>query len=286
MTANQKQDSPDLPFNREIMFSNHKNVYKRSLEKRQTKLLKRIVPVGHFLKENEKILLITTGCSPVSLMEQFLGGWIVFYMKRCLLVFTNMRILHIPTTPNYSYRNSIAEVNYADCKSVRMKGKCLVLEYGDGHKEKFLYVGSREAKKLKTLLTTLAFSPDLSQHTQRVHLCPRCARKLEESKYVCPNCRLEFKNREEAHRISLVYPGGGYFYTRHFLLGICDAITETLLLILVIVSAVETLNHHEALGSFIFFLVILGIEKATTVYHANHYISEYIPKEKEITQAR
>lgn len=63
-----------LSLDREIIFSNHKNVYKKGVEKRQTKLLKKIPFIKYFLKENEKMLLITTGCSPVSLLEQIVTG--------------------------------------------------------------------------------------------------------------------------------------------------------------------------------------------------------------------
>ena len=279
----QEQNLFGLPVNRETIFSNHKNVYKKRVEKRQTKLIKKIPFIKSFLKEDEKILLITTGCSPTPILEQFLTGWIFIYLKRSLFVFTNKRILHIPTKRDYSYRNSIAQILYPDCNSIQIKGRKLVVGYKNGKKEKFLYIASKEKKKIKALLPTISFEGYLSEIQKRIHLCPRCTKELEEGKYICPNCHLEFKDKDEGKKISLIYPGGGYFYTRHPFLGIGDAIVETTLLVLVIVSLIDAIEGVEGSGVELFtFAILLVIEKAISVYHSKHFIKEYIPKEKEI----
>ncbi len=166
-----EQNVLGLPVDRDFLFSNHKDIYKKGTEKRQTKLFEKISFIKPFLKEDEKIILVTTGCSPISILEQLLTGWIVFYLKRSLFVFTNKRIFHIPTKFNYSYRNSIAQIIYADC----------------------------------------------------------------------------------------------------------------LLLLFVVLALVNTLQGiKDGFGSFVFFSIILALEKVITVYHSNHFIKEYIPKEKEI----
>ncbi len=90
-----RQEHSGLPVCSEIIFSNHKNVLKKKQKKWQTKLLGKITFIKTFLKEDEKILLITTGCSNTSFLEQFLTGLIFVYMKRSLFVFTNKRIFHI-----------------------------------------------------------------------------------------------------------------------------------------------------------------------------------------------
>ena len=59
-TANQALDSPqldalDLPLDREILFSDHKGNYKKRIENRQTKLLKKAPFLKSFLREDEKI---------------------------------------------------------------------------------------------------------------------------------------------------------------------------------------------------------------------------------------
>ena len=231
--------------------------------------------------EDEEILLITTGCSPISILEQLLMGWIVFYVKRSVFIFTDKRIFHIPTNKDYSYRNSIAQIAYTDCKSIELKGRTLVVEYADAKKEKFFYIASKEKKKIKSLLKNISFAEYRSQTQKRVHICPRCTEKLEKDRYTCPNCRLEFKNKNKAKKISLIYPGGGYFYTRHPFLGLGDAIGETILLILVIISFIKALNSSVYEGVLIFG-VFLILEKIITVYDSNRFIKEYIPQEKEV----
>ena len=278
-----QKDAFDLPLDREILFSNHKGVYKKRIEKRQTMLLKKIPYLRNFLREEERIFLITTGCSPTSFLEQLLTGWIFIYLKRSLLIFTNSRIFHIPTKSNYSYRNSIAQILYSDCESIQIKGSRLIVEYKNGMREKFLYIAGKEKRKIKALLPSISFEGPLSKTQKKIHLCPRCTAELDEGKYICENCYLEFKDKDEAKKISLIYPGGGYFYTRHPFLGISDAIVETILLILVILSLINVVYGVEGsvLNLFIF-AILLVIEKAITVYHSNHFIKEFIPKDKEI----
>ncbi len=131
------QDIMGFPVDSDFLFSDHRNIYIKGIEKRQTKLIKQISFIKPFIKKGEKILLVTTDCSPMSFLEQFLTGWIVFYLKRSLFVFTNKRIFHIPTTSNYTYRNSIAKILYADCQTIEIKGSALVVKYKNGKKEKF-----------------------------------------------------------------------------------------------------------------------------------------------------
>jgi len=279
-----EQNVSILPIDNEIIFSNYKNVYKKRIEKRQNKLLGKVRFIKNFLDEDEKIYLITTGCSPTSLLEQWTIGWIFIYIKRSLFAFTNKRIFHIPTKKDYSYRNSIAKILYADCNSIEIKGRKLIVEYKNGKKEKFLYIAGKEKKKIKTLLSSVSFEGEPSKSQRRTHLCPRCRKELEADQYLCANCNLEFKNKEEARKISIIYPGGGYFYTRHPWLGIGDAIVEIVLLIGFIASLIDLINGVS--GSEIklaIYAIILFIEKLMTVYHSNHFIKEYIPKEKEIT---
>ncbi len=273
----------NLPVDRDILFSNHKNVYKKGIEKRQTKLIKKIPFIKPFLRDSEKIFLLTTGCSPVSFLEQFLTGWIVFYLKRSLFVFTNKRIFHIPIKLGYSFRNSIAQILYADCQSIVLKRGTLVVVYKNGKKEKFLYIAGKERKKIKTLLDPLPMESEGSEKLERTHLCPRCTKELIYEKYTCPNCHLEFKDKNTVKKLSLLYPGGGYFYTRHPVLGISDALTEILLIFLLIISFVETLQGVEgSVFMFLFWSISLVIEKAVTVFHSNHFIKEYITEENRM----
>ena len=275
-----------LPIDKDVMFSNHKGEYNKRIEKRQTKLLEKMSFLKPFLKEDEKILLITTGCSPISVLEQSLTGWVVFYLKQSLFVFTNKRIFHIPTAKNYTYRNSIARILPADGEEITMKMGTLVIKYQNGKKEKFNYIAGSERKKIKALIPAISLQGQHGQTGGRTHLCPRCTVELVHDEYTCPNCRLEFKTKADARRISIVYPGGGYFYTGHFWLGIGDAITESVLIIMIVVSWIDIAKGGKgAVSALVGLAILLIIEKAISVYHSNHFIKEYIPKEKKIVPA-
>jgi hypothetical protein len=277
------QDLFGLPVDTAVLFSNHKNIYKRGVEKRQRKLLGKISFILPFLNRGEKILHVTTGCSPVSAVEQLLTGWIVFYLKRSLFVFTNMRIFHIPTTQNFSYRGSIAQILYSDCRKISVKWSTLTVEYKNGKKEKFLYIAGRERKKLKAILENAPVQGRPSDTPERTHLCPRCTNRLIKDVFTCPHCSLEFKDRATARKISIIYPGGGYFYTRHPFLGLGDALTELYLTILVlaVLSSVIT-GNVEAVPALVIVSFILALEKALTVFHSNHFINEFIPKDRNV----
>ncbi len=270
----------DPPRNCAILFSNQNSIYKKKIEKRQTKFIEKISFIKPFLRENEKINLVTTGCSPTSFPEQCLAGLVAVYLKRCLILFTNERILHIPTKWNYSYRNSIARIFYADCQSVVVKRGKLVIRYKNGDKEVFPLIARKEKKKINALMKTVSLEGEGSKEGGRTHLCPRCTGELIKNKYSCPVCHLTFKDRTEAGRISIIYPGGGYFYTRHPLLGASDALTEFAIILFIVVTFIESIRGVE--GSIIalaMFGIILIIEKAVTIYHSQHFIKEFIPKE-------
>ncbi|MDH3806926.1 MAG: hypothetical protein OEU90_15850, partial [Gammaproteobacteria bacterium] len=96
----------------------------------------------------------------------------------------------------------------------------------------------------------------------------------------CPGCGKEFKSRAKARNLSLWLPGGGYFYTGHPYLGVIDAVIELLFLVIIIGSLIPTsISPNGDLALAAVFVVFLAIEKAITVYHANHFVKEYLPVE-------
>ena len=272
-----------LPVDRKILFSNHKNVYKKKIEKRQRKLIVKLSFLKTFLKQDEQILQITSGYSPLGSLAQYVTGFVFVYLKRSLFVFTNKRILHIPTTPGYQYRGSIAQIPYAGCRSVALKGGTLVVEYGKyGNIETFKGFSVAERKKIRNLLKKIPLSGTDSSLAERSHLCPRCAHQLARGNYVCPNCRLKFKSKLAARIISIIFPGGGYFFSRHYLIGILNALLELLLIAYFIYIAYFLNQAVNGTPESTLYLVTLGalylIMKSISVIHSNHFIDEYLPK--------
>jgi hypothetical protein len=188
---------------------------------------------------------------------------------------------------NFKPKASVAQIVYGDIAEAKVSGflgRALTLKYLSGKKESFNYIQPAEFKKLKAILPTLPKGDQPSEVSERHHLCPRCQARLLPKKYTCPSCRLQFKDGERAIKLSILYPGGGYFYTRHPWLGVGDALTEGILLILVIAGLIDGLSGEsgtEARLSVFFVGAILVIEKAQTIYHAKHYVNEYIPEDED-----
>jgi len=280
----------DLPINQGICFSNHKNKYEENSKKIQLKLLKNFAPfLKQILEPDEEILYVVKACSPASLFEQIITGWILYYIKRCALIFTNKRILHLPTKINFSPKNSAAQVRYGDIGSFKIDGfggRVLALMYRSGVKEKFYYIKSKDRKKLKTILPLLVSHGIPSEMKQRHHLCPRCTAPLLKDEFSCPDCRLEFKNAAQALKLSLLFPGGGYFYTGHPVLGIADAVTEAVLLIALVVGLVDGFEGTGPWPAVIMLAIVLLLEKLITIYHARNFVAEYIPVDQDFTPIR
>jgi len=281
-------DTFGLRIHQDVCFTTHNNKLHMGTTKRQLKILRDVAPLlRQVLKPDEEILLAVRAASPMSWFEQLTTGWIIYLLKRCVLVFTNKRILHLPTTMSFKPKSSVAQVVYGDLTEAKVSGfmgRVLTLTYKTGKKESFNYVESPEFKKLKAVLSTLPKGGQPSEVSERHHLCPRCQARLVKAKFTCPSCQLPFKDGERAIRLSVLYPGGGYFYTGHPVLGLGDAVTEGLLLILFVGALIDVLTGEkgsEGWALVAIFGAALFIEKAQTIYHAKHYVSEYIPVDKK-----
>jgi len=275
-----------LPVDREVLFSNHTNVYKKRVEKRQRKLIVKISFLKPFLKKGEHVLLITTGYSPLNALAQYLTGFVFVYLKRSLFVFTNYRIFHIPATATYNYKSSITQMAYAGCQSIVLKGGTLTVQFehaGVKKTEKFTAIAVPERKKIRSLLKKkIPLSATKGHLSARIHLCPRCTRPLGEGKKKCEKCQLQFKTKPVAAILALLIPGGGYFYIRQYLLGFLDALLEIVALGL-IAYLIHALAHQMPVEPLHLVLVPVFLYlKIAALIHSNHFVNEYIPKDKNV----
>jgi len=280
-------DTSGLRVNQEICFTAHNNKSHKGTRERQLKLLKGLAPtLKQVLKPDEEVWLVVRAVSPMSWFEQLTTGWMIYYLKRCVLIFTNKRILHLPTTMNFKTKLSIAQIFYGDIGTAKLTGllgRALKLTYKTGRQETFNYIEPADFRKLKTLLPLLPKEGQPSEVSERHHLCPRCHARLLKGKFTCSNCQLQFKDGERAIRLSVLYPGGGYFYTGHPILGVGDAIAEGILLILLFGGLIDAWAGDKGQEVWILVAIIGGalvMEKAQTIYHTIHYVNEYIPLEK------
>lgn len=270
-----------LPVEPKILFSDKRGIYKPRIEKSRTKLLRNLGFLSRFLDADEKVLLVTTGCSPFTAVEQLTIGaaWVVA-VKRALFVFTTRRLFHIPVTSGLRYRGSIAQILYEDCHRFYVKGSALIAEYRNGGKDKFLYIPGCDRAVIRNLKLQASESDRPSDNPRRNHLCPDCAQILPSGVATCPSCGLGFKDKATARKYSLLIPGGGYFYTNHVFMGIADALAETYLTLITLAAFGATLlGDAEALVPAILFAAILALEKLITVHHSNSFLAEFIPKD-------
>ena len=272
-----------LPVDREVLFSNHKNIYKKKIENRQRKLIIKLPFLKPFVNITEKILVITTGYSPTTTIDKYLIGWLFVYLKRSLFVFTDQCVFHIPTTPVYKYRGSIAQIPYAACKSIGMKGRSLVVEYKKGGKiEKFFGIAGKEKKKIINLLTTLPIGKQPPEVDERTFLCPQCAAPLSNIKHACEKCDLKFKTKALAVLSAILIPGGSYIYIRQYLLGLMAAVLELFLFVVAGISMMDTLNGMpNSLIRLLLSGLALIVVKIVSVVHASTFIGEFIPTKKK-----
>ncbi|MGD9042458.1 MAG: hypothetical protein PVG06_02035 [Desulfobacterales bacterium] len=273
-----------LPIDRDTLFSNHKSIYKKRIENRQRKLIVKLTFLKPFLKSGEKILQVSTGYSPITSLAQLVTGFLFVYLKRSMFVFTNYRIFHVPTTPGYKFKNSIAQIQYEGCRSITLKGGTLVVEYAQfGKVEKFKAIGLSERRKIRGLMKSKPLSGTKTKLGRRFHLCPQCTHPLLTGKYACESCGLKFKNKIIAYIIAILFPGGGYFYTRHYLIGVLNAIVEIFLVAYIVLILKGVLIWGEGLISYPPLLAaIFVVVKIISVIHSTHFIEEFIPRKKII----
>ncbi|MBW2486992.1 MAG: hypothetical protein JRE88_07750 [Deltaproteobacteria bacterium] len=273
-----------LPVDRDTLFSNHQEIYKKRVEKRQRKLIVKLSFLKPFLKKGEKILLTTTGYSPINSLPQYVTGFFFVYLKRSLFVFTNYRIFHVPTTPIYKFKQSISQILYVDCQSIALKGGTLTVQYAqNGMSEKFKAIALSERRKIKALLKRMPLSGTQSQLGRRSYICPRCTALLESGNYTCNACQLKFKNKTAAFILAVLFPGGGYFYTRHYFIGLISAIIEIFLMGYFYLIWQDVINKPEnrmiyLVGLFAIFVIV----KIISVIHSSHFTEEFIPTKKRI----
>jgi len=272
-----------VPVERDTIFSDHKGHYKNRVEKRQRQLIVKTTFVKLFLYHDERILCLTTGYSPISVLEQILTGPAFLFFKRALLVFTDKRILHIPTRFDHSPRGAISQIRYDDCAHVTLKGRCLIIEYKNGQQEIFPYLGLKERKKIKVLLDSAAIKPkETGLLKKRVYLCPSCTNVLSAGKYICPTCKMEFKSSLKAKLRSVFIPGGGYLYNRLPFPGVVAGLLETALLIYLVYN-ISLLKSGQPISfsmTALFAGLLIG-EKFIATFHSQQLTHYFIPEKKD-----
>jgi hypothetical protein len=277
-----------VPVERNTIFSDYKGNYKSRIEKRQRKLIVKAAFIKFFLNDDERIHCLTTGYSPISTIEQLLTGIAFLFLKRAIFVFTDKRILLIPTRFNRSSLGAVSQVLYEDCARIEIKGRTLVVQYKNGEQEQFPYIGRKERKKLKLLIADISLKPKEAGHlNDRVHLCPSCTNVLQPKTNICPSCNLSFRSVWQAKIRSILIPGGGYFYSRHPIIGALVGSLEIVLLSKIIYDWI-IINQGKPVDLSLMAALSCAFigEKLITTFHSQQLIQGFIPQQKDFAMRK
>lgn len=273
-----------LPIDRAVCLTDVKGETSDKVRKNQAKLLGKLGPfLLKFLDPDERILYVSPAVAPISALEQFFKGWHVYYLKSCALVFTNQRIMCLPTTTGGKPRRMLSQARYGDLVGFKVKGLLggtLELAYKRGRKETFTIQSGGDRKKIESFLGRQVPGGLPTDRRDRHSLCPRCAKPLAADKYLCPSCRLAFKTPAQALRFSLLVPGGGFFLTGHVWFGAQSALAELIIFILFLSTMVAAHGKVELMGASIFIVVLLTLNKLVAIDHARYYVRQFMPAEK------
>jgi uncharacterized protein YlaI len=269
-----------VPVDRDIIFSDHNGRFNSKVEKRQRNLIVKSTFIKFFLHPDERLHGLTTAYSPTGMKEQIFTGPAFLLFKRAILIFTDKRMLHVPTRFNRSSHGAVSQVSYEDCETMYLKNRCLVVRYKTGEEETFLYIGRKEKRKIRSLIDALpAISKKSSHQPGRIYLCPNCTNPLETDSHQCSSCHLEFKTDLQARIRSILIPGGGYFYSRYPVMGVIIGLMETALVSYLVFT--YTCFHQGIPIQFGLLSVLafgLLLEKAIAAFHARHLIRNYLPE--------
>lgn len=277
-----------FPVDRHLIFANAAGHYKKRIEKRQRKLISRVAFLRYFMHYGEKLLSLSTGYSPIGILEQMVTGPLFLFFKRAIFIFTDKRIIHVPTRFNRAHRRSLSQILYTDCEQIEFQGRTLVVTYKNGCSESFPYMGRSEKRKLQEIITRLSIgSGEPSTAPHRTALCPNCHSPLNDLCEACPACKLEFKTGSKARLRSLLLPGGGYFYSRCPLPGLVSAGVELMLMGIYVVTCLDFGNGLEYSHTF---LPIMGLAylamKLITAFHAHLLVQSGIPEKAHLDLRR
>ena len=118
---------------------------------------------------------------------------------------------------------------------------------------------------------------------RRSHLCPQCTTLLESGNYKCDACQLKFKNKIAAFILAILLPGGGFFYTRHHLIGLINAIVEIIMVGYFYLIWQDVIRKPENRMIYLVGLaVIFVIVKIISIIHSSHFVEEFIPVRKQV----
>jgi hypothetical protein len=283
----------------DTLHTDHQGKERNAIRKRAAKALEKLQePLLKLLEPEEVVLYVARAQARASWFEQLTLGSLIYYITGTMLVLTNRRLLHFLVKSNGAWKRSLRSLRWGDLAEAKVKGfllsRTLQLRCRNGKEEFYWGLRRDDSKKIKVLLSAIlpAAAGEGSPAQAMISLCPNCRATLAAGTYQCGQCFLAFKNETTMVRRSLLIPGGGYFYTGNWFLGVLDFLVESYLLLVVLMFLLiafglfadpfpedegNPLPPAAALLSAAIFVVILAVEKWMTIHHCRRFVREFIP---------
>jgi len=203
-----------------VLWSDEANKPSTEAKHEQVRFLERIAPVLRpVLEPGEMILFISNGSPPFTLADFLTPLRVLFLMKRCLYVFTNLRVIQVPVSVNGAPRPSFFALRWADAAGYTFTGGFTFGSFINFKLRCFTPRGARvdlarlpfaTVRKITPMLKRVAGSGTPSAHEGFHALCPACGGEAPLEVALCRACRARFRNRRSAPLLALAVSGGGY----------------------------------------------------------------------------
>jgi hypothetical protein len=234
--------SSGLRIREDLLYTNAKGEENKGMRKRADQALEKLQePLRKILEQDEAVLYVTRAREKLGTLEQLFLGWhAMFASDTLLLIFTNRRLMQLRVKNNGNWNQGIRCARWGDVQEARVKGlgaKMLFLTYKDGSKESFWQIRGDDGKKVDLLVPALlaAGAGESTSAQGAVSLCPMCMASLTPEVYECNKCHQIFKTKSAMSTRAWLIPGGAYFYTGHWFLGLTAGFGELILLIITLV---------------------------------------------------
>ena len=206
--------------------------------KRALKLLQE--PLRKILLPEEVVLYLGRGQLMPEGPERYMLGAPYRILARTGLILTNRRLLCVSMGWEGRWHRNLRYACWGDVEAFNITGRIrgrLLLKYRNGNSETYWHIPKLAAEKLQIILDAVLAAPgeEVSVALGMANFCPQCLAQLTPEIYICPNCRVKFKNERGVLLHALLIPGGGYFYAGLNLLGIAHAFIDVGILASVIV---------------------------------------------------
>jgi hypothetical protein len=280
-----------LSVREDTLYTDAKGKEKSKIRKRAEDALADLDEVlRRVLEPNETIFYIAKAQATPNFAGQFFyGAWHTYSLPHFLLFFTERRIIAFRVRKRkgrLSWDRGIRTARWGDVQDTslgRFLNRRLTLKFRNGKQEAYWRFASGDLKKAGLLVGILRphGSGETTAAGGMAALCPACLATLSPGTYLCQSCGLRFKDEKTLVRRGIMIPGGASFYVGATGLGIVRAISESVLLLVLLVflagAIAEPENAAADSGGALFVVGILALDKGMAILYSRQQVRDFLP---------